>query len=133
VLRWFVHSVALCAPLQQRRRCRKICRYLNLFQIESQIFEIKSRSFKSNLYTSNRIAKRVQIAIGICPSLVRRLYILHISVHFTNDKFTSCQNYFSSHFDLQLTEYDDFTVRVISVIENITGRDSRATRGGRGE
>jgi len=40
-----------------------IWRDLNLFQIYSQIFYIKSRSFDRNLYTSNRISKCSQVAI----------------------------------------------------------------------
>jgi len=50
-----------------------ICSDLTSFQIESLNFQIElqieSRCLKSNLYISNRITKRVKIAIGICPSL----------------------------------------------------------------
>jgi len=38
-----------------------------LFKISSQT---KSRPYKPKLYTSDRIAKCVQIVIRICPSLI---------------------------------------------------------------
>ena len=65
----YSRAVVLCArPIQQRHtRLNDLPRDLYPFEIESQIFhiksQIKSRPFKSNRCTSYRIAKCVQIAI----------------------------------------------------------------------
>ena len=85
-----------CIPFASGKQAADLSRF-NFFRIESlkNKYQIESRFFVSNLYTSNRILKRAEIAIwiaiGICASMTKVWHAqLHMSFVFADSWTISC-------------------------------------------